>query len=204
MIIDKFPTYITPTMDTFTLQRTIVAMNAVMLSTTCLPMQSNVGTLALLGWQLPMYYTFMSLWILLFQEEQWVGSCLCIVIALLLSMLLYLGLRVGLRRPGLTTGERFMVHIPMSVNLAWTSYLLMLTIGVYLKATDWYGFGLHHELALFLILVYVALAFALLMTRNDPVYGALVVMILLNIAGAHWPEVLAIPDVSVIEQGDHT
>ena len=168
MLIAKYPTYITPTHDTFFLTRLMAAMHGTMLSVTCLPMQRNQAILKMLGPYLALYYMCMGVWLVLIQEE-WLGSaCALAAGALLFIIIMYLSMDVGTRRSELEQrSERIMVHIPLSASMAWTSFLLINSVSIYLKAYDWYAFGFHYEMALFVIVLMDLIAFAILKTRRD-------------------------------------
>ena len=139
-----------------------------MLAIICLPMQRNLGIWKILGPKVALHYSFLGIWVVLMQEEYLGLACVCAGLALLLVIVPYMALEVGTRRTELLQmSERIIVHIPLSASMAWTSFMLILSISVYYKMDDWYSFGFQYEMALFMVVLMDLIAFGMLKTRRD-------------------------------------
>lgn len=120
-----------------------------------------VSCLANMGWIFAWHHEIMPLTVVL--------------MLLLLGCLLTIYLRLGVGRPGVSRGEAFFVHVPISVYLGWITVATIANVTVLLVSIGWDAFGLGEQFwAVTVIATGIAIALAVLVTRGD-VYFALVV-----------------------------
>jgi hypothetical protein len=98
-----------------------------------------------------------------------------VLMLLLLGSLLTIYLRLGVGGPGVSRGEAFFVHAPVSVYLGWITIATIANITVLLVSLKWDAFGLGEQFwAVAVIGVGIAITLAILVRRRDA-YFALVV-----------------------------
>jgi hypothetical protein len=97
---------------------------------------------------------------------------LTVVAMLILLISLILVYRIlGVNQVRVSTGERWLVHVPFSIYLGWISVATIANITDVLWYFEWNGFGLAPEIwAAIMLAVAVVLAFLMVLRRRDIAY----------------------------------
>ena len=112
-------------------------------------------------------------WIFVWHYERIVLSF--VVMLILLGSLVAIYLRLDIGRSNATRAERYLVHLPFSVYLAWISVATIANTTVLLVSLRWNRFGLSEVFWMVLIvLVVIALALTAIFKRRDIFYGIVV------------------------------
>jgi hypothetical protein len=89
----------------------------------------------------------------------------------LLASLILVYLMLGVNQVKVSTGERWLVHLPFSIYLGWISVATIANITNLLWKVGWNGFGLAPEIwAAIMLAVAVVLAFMMALRRRDVAY----------------------------------
>ncbi|RPI87707.1 MAG: tryptophan-rich sensory protein [Chloroflexi bacterium] len=94
-----------------------------------------------------------------------------VLMLVLLATLLIIYVRLGVNRQNVSTGEKWMVHIPFSIYLGWISVASIANISDYLWYIGWNGFGISDPIwAVIMLGVAVILGFMMAFLRRDAAY----------------------------------
>ncbi len=112
-------------------------------------------------------------WIFAWHYEIVPLSLVIMLVLLGLLMAIYLRLQVG--RPDVNMAERYLVHLPFSVYLGWITIATVANVTALLVDIGWGTFGLGEQFwAVVVIVVGIAIALSVLLSRRD-IYFCLVV-----------------------------
>lgn len=105
-----------------------------------------------------------------------------IIMLLLLGSLLTIYLRLGIGKSPATKREQYLVHLPFSIYLGWITIATIANVTALLVDTNWNGFGLSEQFwAAAVIIVGIAIAISILISRRDIYYCLVVDWALLGI-----------------------
>ncbi len=94
-----------------------------------------------------------------------------VAMLILLASLIMVYLILGVNQVQVSQGERWLVHVPISVYLGWISVATIANITDVLWYAGWSGFGLAPEVwAVIMLAVAVVLAFLMALRRGDVAY----------------------------------
>ncbi len=149
-----------------------------------LPSQRENPRLQATGWWIVLGGLANSIWIFLWHYNLF--PLTLIAMLLLLATLIITYLRLGVQRKQVSTGEKWMVHLPFSIYLGWITVATVANISDVLYVVNWNRFGLAPETWMIIILAAV-LVISLLMnfTRRDAAYAAVLLWALAGIAFKH-------------------
>jgi hypothetical protein len=119
-------------------------------------------------------------WLVAWHYER-VGISVAIMLFLLGSLLVLYG-RLGVGERAVSRGERYFVHLPISVYLGWITVATIANITALLVDVGWDGFGLGAQLwTIVLIGVAVGITLLMIQARRDVAFSGVVVWALLGI-----------------------
>ncbi len=157
-----------------------------------LPSQRENPRLRATGWWIVLSGLANSTWIFLWHYEQF--PLTVVVMLILLAILILIYTRLGIGRTTVSTAERWAVRLPFSLYLGWISVATMANISSVLDYVKWDRFGLSQEIWMTIMLVVVlALTLAMIFTRRDAIYAAVILWALAGIAFKH----SAVPAVAI-------
>ncbi|MDX1417437.1 MAG: hypothetical protein R3293_24750 [Candidatus Promineifilaceae bacterium] len=120
-------------------------------------------------------------WIFLWHYEMFALSVLVMTILLVSLILIYLRLDIG--RMQVSTGMRWLVHLPFSIYLGWITVATIANVTALLAHWNWSGWGLSPEMWTVIMLTIAAIVGGLVsFTRGDIAYAAVLVWAFIGIA----------------------
>jgi hypothetical protein len=124
-----------------------------------------------------------SVWLLLFMFNQVAASTLAMLAILVALLAIYWRLGTG-RTPAAKAAERWLVRLPFSIYLGWITVATVANVAAALydagAITGWAGIGAD-VWAVIMMLVAAGVALAMLITRRDVAFAAVVVWALVGI-----------------------
>jgi hypothetical protein len=127
-----------------------------------------ISSLANIGWIFAWHYEILPLSLVL----------MLVILGSLITI--YLRLRIG--KSDSTLSERYLVHLPFSVYLGWITIATIANVTAVLVDINWNTFGLGEQFwAVAVIIVGIAIALSILLTRKDIFYCLVVDWALLGI-----------------------
>jgi hypothetical protein len=127
-----------------------------------------ISSLANIGWIFAWHYEILPLSLVL----------MLVILGSLITI--YLRLRIG--KSDSTPSERYLVHLPFSVYLGWITIATIANVTAVLVDINWNTFGLGEQFwAVVVIIVGIAIALSILLTRKDIFYCLVVDWALLGI-----------------------
>jgi len=127
-----------------------------------------ISCLANIGWIFAWHYRIVPLSLLL--------------MLILLGCLLAIYLRLNIGKSEATKSEKYLVHLPFSVYLGWITIATIANVTALLVDIDWMRWGLTQQFwAVAVIIVGIAIALSVLLTRKDIYYCLVVDWALLGI-----------------------
>ena len=155
-----------------------------------LPSKRDEEFLDRIGYWFVVSSVFNIAWIFAWHYEQFVIT-LILMLGLLIS-LIAIYLRLGVGRREVSTGERWLVHLPFSIYLGWISVATIANVTTVLVTGGWGGWGISPEIwTVLVILVGGALGIAMALTRRDWAYPLVIVWAFIGIIVAR-PDVLPV------------
>ena len=113
-------------------------------------------------------------WIVAWHYEHVITSLLLMMLLLTALLKMYLSLRVGLSDA--EKGERYLVHLPLSVYLGWITVATIANVTAVLVNAGWGGLGFSEQIWTVLVLIVgTGITLGVVFTRKD-IYYALVVV----------------------------
>ena len=136
------------------------------------------------GWWIVLGGVSNSAWIFLWHYNQFTLTLIAMLILLATLILTYLKLGIG--RTKVTAGEKWAVHLPISIYLGWITVATIANITDVLDFLKWDRFGITPEIWTSVMLGAV-LVIAVLMnfTRRDVAYAAVLLWSLIGISVKH-------------------
>ncbi len=120
-------------------------------------------------------------WLFLWHYEQFVLTVVAMLALLGLLIAVYLRLEIG--RAPVSSAERWMVRVPISVYLGWVSVATIANVTTTLDYLNWGGWGISDQLwAVIMLAVGAVLAWAVGLTRGDLAYVLVFVWAYVGIA----------------------
>jgi hypothetical protein len=112
-------------------------------------------------------------WIFAWQYQVLPLSLVVMVVLLCALILIYVRLHVGFAQ--VSSAEKYLVHLPMSIYLGWISIATIANVTAVLVAAKWARFGMSEQFwAVIMIVVGIVLAGLMLFRRNDIFYALVV------------------------------
>ena len=123
-------------------------------------------------------------WILLWHYEVFPATVLVMLVLLVCLIAIYLRLDIG--RKQVSSGMRWLVHLPFSIYLGWITVATIANVTALLSYWDWGGWGISPE-AWTVIMLAIATAVGGLVsfTRGDIAYAAVLIWAFAGIAIKH-------------------
>ena len=127
-----------------------------------------ISSLANIGWIFAWHYEILSLSLVL--------------MLVILGSLITIYLRLHIGKSDSTLSERYLVHLPFSVYLGWITIASIANVTAVLVDINWNTFGLGEQFwAVAVIIVGIAIALSILLTRKDIFYCLVIDWALLGI-----------------------
>jgi hypothetical protein len=160
-----------------------------------LPTNSGHPRLRQMGYWLVISSLAQSLWVILFQLRFFPLSVLAMIAILLPLIVLYLRLDIALTP--VSSQQRWLVNIPISIYLGWISVATIVNVALALYHLGWEGGGISPVAwTAILMVVGAALAWTICLQRSDLAYPGVLTWALVAIAVRHW-EVLPLAGVGI-------
>jgi hypothetical protein len=163
-----------------------------------------LGQMKLLTWKVPILHGLTSLWVISVQSELLLLSLMISFLHLIILSMLHISLEIGKHpmkhvsleeqlndnssaahnttRNGILWSERLFLNIPISVNLAWTSFCVCLQFAQYMASWEWFGFGWSEEWAIILIIFLGILGVLMSTIFDDSLFAMVMAFCLLGTA----------------------
>ncbi len=149
-----------------------------------IPSQRQNPRLRRIGYLFPLNGLANIAWLFLWHYEQFVFTLLAMLIVLFTLVAIYLRLDIG-RQP-IRLVERWCVDIPFSLYLGWITVATIANVTAVLDFLRWDAWGLAPEVwTVTLLIVGVALGFAIALTRRDVPYLLVLLWAFIGIAVKH-------------------
>lgn len=146
-----------------------------------MPSQRDNPHLRSTGWWIVLGCVANSAWIFLWHYEQF--PLTLIAMFTLLASLLMTYLRLGIGRSQVSKAETWAVRVPFSIYLGWITVATVANVTSVLDFVKWDRFGLSEETWMVIMLIVVlAISAAMLFTRRDAAYTAVILWALAGIA----------------------
>ena len=134
-----------------------------------LPSQRENPRLRKVGYLFAVANLANAIWLFFWHYNLFVLSLLTMLTLLGLLIAIYLILGIG--RTSVSAGERWLVHLPVSIYLGWISVATIANVTDVLYDIDWNGFGIEPQSwAVIMLAVAVVLATIIALTRRDVAY----------------------------------
>jgi translocator protein len=192
-IADLFPVYFIPAGYVFSIWSVIYLLLVGFTIYQVLPAQRDnpllrrlgflfvLSSAANVGWLFAWHYGFYPL-------------SLVIMLALLLT-LIFIYLRLGIGKTGVSGADRWLVHLPFSIYLGWITVATVSNASVVLYDLGWDGWGLGFEAwTVIMLLAAAAIGAAVGLTRRDAAFNLVLVWAFIGIFVDH-------RDVTVVAAG---
>jgi hypothetical protein len=185
-ISDSFEVYFVPAGYVFSIWGLIYIGLITFTIYQALPAQRENPRLVRVGWWVVVANLANASWIF-FWHYQLFPLTLIAMITLLISLLfIYQGLGTG--QTSVSAAERWFVRLPFSIYLGWISVATIANVSDVLDFSNWGQFGLSEEIWMVIILVVVvALAWAMSLRRKDVAYLAVLLWAMAGI-GVNFPQ----------------
>jgi hypothetical protein len=123
-------------------------------------------------------------WLFLWHYEQYVLSVVAMLV--LLGLLVGIYLRLGIGRVQVSAGERWLVHLPISIYLGWITVATIANVTVLLEYWNWGGWGIGEAVWAVVMLVVGGIVASLVsLTRGDVAYVLVILWAFVGIAVKH-------------------
>jgi tryptophan-rich sensory protein len=121
-----------------------------------------------------------SAWLILFHYEYFPLTMVAIVILLLTLIAIYL--RLGIGKHEVSGAEKWLTNVPFSVYLGWITVATIANASYVLYDANWDGFGLSGAVwAVVMLVIGTGITLAVIATRRDFAYTAVIVWALVGI-----------------------
>ena len=109
-----------------------------------LPANREIPVLRKAGWWMVMANTAQITWIISWHYQSTLLALAMMIFMLTALIMIYLHLEIGVSKT--SNGMRWMVHLPISIFIAWITGAVIGNVGDYLYHAKWHGFGLAPEI----------------------------------------------------------
>jgi hypothetical protein len=183
-ISDRFKVYFVPAGYVFSIWGLIYLGLIAFAVYQALPAQRENSRLRRIGYLFALSCLANSVWIFLWHYEFFLLTLVAMTALLLLLIAMYL--RLGIGHAPVTTLEKWAVNIPFSVYLGWITVATIANVTDVLDYLKWSGWGLSPEGWMVIVLIVaVAIATAVSLTRGDIAYMLVIVWAFVGIAIKH-------------------
>jgi hypothetical protein len=183
-VSDRFKVYFVPAGYVFSIWGLIYLGLIAFAVYQALPAQRENSRLRRIGYLFALSCLANSVWIFLWHYEFFLLTLVAMTALLLLLIAMYL--RLGIGRAPVTTLEKWAVNIPFSVYLGWITVATIANVTDVLDYLKWSGWGLSPEGWMVIVLIVaVAIATAVSLTRGDIAYMLVIVWAFVGIAIKH-------------------
>ncbi len=149
-----------------------------------LPAQRENPELLRLGYGLVLSSLAQILWVFLFQLQFFTWSLLAMVLILLPLIYIYGQLDIGER--GVSRKQRWFVHFPLTIYLAWISVATILNVAITLTDLGWDGGNIPPQVwTVIMMVVGSAIAIAISVQRADVPFAAVLLWAIIAIVVRH-------------------
>jgi hypothetical protein len=180
-ISDRFQVYFVPASYVFSIWGVIYLGLILYGIYQALPSQRENPRLRRIGYPFALSCLANIAWLFLWHYEYFVLTVLAMVAILLSLIVVYL--RLGVGQTPVPTAEKWLVHVPFSIYLGWISVATIANVTSVLDLLNWGRFGLSAELwTVIMLLVGVALAWAMSLSRGDVAYVLVIIWAFVGIA----------------------
>ncbi len=185
-ISDRFPVYITPAGYVFSIWSIIYIGLISFAVYQALPAQRSNPRLRRLGYLFVLSCVANSAWIFVWHYNQ-VTLSLLVIVGLLASLIgCYLSLEIG--RGRVSRGEQWLVRVPFSIYLGWSSVATIVNTAVVLYNQGWNGWGIAPETwTVIMLVIGTVLAGTMVLRRGDLAYALVIVWAFAGIAVKNGP-----------------
>lgn len=123
-----------------------------------------------------------ALWIMLWHYEYVFGSVMMMTLLLVSLLVIYYRIRMQ-DHDSDTAADRWLVHIPFSIYLAWITVAMIANVSVALYAVQWDGFGLEPQTwSAIMIGVALLITLSVVVPWRDIAYGLVIIWAIIGIA----------------------
>jgi hypothetical protein len=146
-----------------------------------LPAQRDNPHLRQIGYFLVLASLAQIVWIFLFEYQRFVLSLVAMLVILLPLIAIYWRLRIGEQR--VSRQEKWLVHVPLSIYLAWISVATIVNVAIALYSLGWQGEPLSPEIwTVIMILVGGGIAATIARKRVDIAFPLVIIWAFIAIA----------------------
>ncbi len=168
-VSDSFDVYFVPAGYVFSIWGLIYVLLIAYTVYQALKSQRENESLRKIGWWYVLGSLANSIWIFMWHYQ--VFSLTIVFMLILLVSLIVVYLRLGIGRAAVTPAMRFLVHLPFSVYLGWITVATIANATDVISLTSWDGFGIAPTVwAVIMLVVAVAVALLMAVTRRDAAY----------------------------------
>ncbi len=180
-ITDRYPAYFVPAGYVFSIWGLIyLGLIAFVLYQVLHPQQS-APALRRIGLLYVLSCLANSIWLFFWHYD--LPGLSIIAMLTLLGALIAIYLRLGINARPATTPEKLYIHLPFSIYLGWITVATIANLTIALVASGWSAWGLPAEAwAVLMLIVAVAVATVVSLTRHDIAYLAVLVWAFIGIA----------------------
>ncbi len=123
-------------------------------------------------------------WIFMWHYNYFAISVLVMLVLLVSLILIYL--RLGIGRKQVSTGMRWLVHLPFSIYLGWITVATIANVTALLDYWEWSGWGISEEMWTVIMLTIATIVGGLMSFRHrDIAYAAVLIWAFIGIALKH-------------------
>ena len=192
-----YPTSVTPAGFTFSIWGVIYVLLFAFIVFQMLPRHRKDSFNGRVSYLFILSSVFNIAWLFLWQYDYIVLS-VPLIFGLLVSLVAIYG-RLGIGKSKATRNEKLCVHLAFSVYLGWITIASIADVSSALESLNANGLGISSDWAELVLVVALVVALAMLATRRDITYGAVIVWALAGIAanqGGH-PGVVETAEASI-------
>jgi hypothetical protein len=183
-ISDRFQVYFVPAGYVFSIWGLIYLGLAVFAVFQALPAQRDNPRLRRMGYLFTASCLANIAWLFLWHYEQFPLTLLAMLSLLVLLIVIYL--RLGIGRVAASSAEKWLVRIPFSIYLGWTTVATIANVTSLLEYWNWGGWGISDEAwAITMLVAGGSIASAVNLTRGDTAYMLVIVWAFVGIAVKH-------------------
>ncbi len=183
-VSDRFDVYFVPAGYVFSIWGLIYVALAAFVIYQALPDQRENVHARRIGYLFALTCVANVAWLFLWHYEVFPLTLVAMVALLLLLIGIYLRLDIGRTAP--SAADKWLVHIPFSLYLGWVTVATIANATSLLDYVGWGGWGISPEIWTVIMLVAATgITAAVIFTRGDITYGAVIVWALAGIAVKH-------------------
>ena len=183
-ISDSFDVFFVPAGYVFSIWGLIYLGLVVYAIYQALPAQAQSPDLGSIGYIFVLSSLANIAWILLWHYE--VFPLTVVVMLILLVCLIAIYLRLDIGRKQVSSGMRWLVHLPFSIYLGWITVATIANVTALLAYWDWNGWGISPETWTVIMLAIATVVSGLVsFTRGDIAYSAVLIWAFAGIAIKH-------------------